>query len=109
MSSFPSALGPYSFSVLLNLFVTLYTLNKYAKPIIKRSFEHYFTMGGMDMETLISLGCSSAFFLFVFFLVKYSLDFFKGEFKPDPSIMEINDALASSAIIVLVVTIGKHF
>lgn len=78
MSSFPVDLGPYSAFVLLNLAITLYTLNYYAKPIIKRSYDNYFSLGVMDMETLISLGCMSAFFLFCFFMVKYSLDYFAG-------------------------------
>lgn len=63
----------------------------------------------MDMETLISLGCISAFFLFCFFFARFTLEFISGKEITGHSIMEMNDALASSAIIVLVVNIGKHF
>lgn len=106
----PIALGPFSFAVMINLTIALYTLNEYAKPIIKRSYSNYFSSGMMDMETLISLGCLSAFFLFCFFMAKYIFDFTHGQFDfPAKSILEINHALASSSIIVLVVNIGKFF
>ena len=49
LSTFPTALGPYPFSVMINLVITLYTLNIYAKPIIKRSYSNYVTSGTMDM------------------------------------------------------------
>lgn len=61
------------------------------------------------METLISLGCVSAFFLFCFFFVRFAIEFINGSEITGHEIMEMNDSLASSAIIVLVVTIGKHF
>ena len=77
----PLAFGPYSFSVLINLFVALYTLNIYAKPIIQRSYNNYTSSGAMDMETLVSLGCMSAFFLFCFFMVRYTIDFTNGKFE----------------------------
>lgn len=109
MSKFPSQLGPLTFSTLINLFLTLYVLYVYAKPFIIRSYKNYTESGSMDMETLISLGCLSAFFLFCFFFGRFTIEFVNGEEITGHSIMEMNDALASSAIIVLVVNIGKYF
>jgi hypothetical protein len=41
--------------------------------------------------------------------VRYFIEFTNGNEIGGHEIMEMNDALASSAIIVLVVTIGKYF
>ena len=105
--------GPFTFSVIINFLLTITVLNIYAKPVIIRSYRNYVENGSMDMETLISLGCVSAFLLFVFFMGRHTYEFlFDSGDKYQTTghdIMEINDALASSAIIVLVVTIGKHF
>jgi cation transport ATPase len=62
------------------------------------------------METLIALGSISAFSLFLFFMIRYTLEYAKGE-KSDMAmaIMDINEALTSASIIVLVVTVGKYF
>lgn len=62
------------------------------------------------METLIALGSLSAFALFLFFIVRYSIEYYNGsEIMIDMAIMDINEALTSASIIVLVVTVGKYF
>jgi cation transport ATPase len=65
------------------------------------------------METLIALGSISAFALFLFFVVRYSIEYYQGKLDMvdmvDMAIMDINEALTSASIIVLVVTIGKYF
>lgn len=63
------------------------------------------------METLIALGSLSAISLWIMFLIKYGWDLIIGEGIKDTheAVMDINDALTSASIIVLVVTIGKHF
>jgi hypothetical protein len=62
------------------------------------------------METLIALGSISAFALFLFFVVRYSIEYYQGTLDMvDMAIMDINEALTSASIIVLVVTIGKYF
>lgn len=109
MSKFPEQLGPLSLTTIFNFFLTVYILSAYAKPFIIRSYKNYTQNGSMDMETLISLGCLSAFFLFCFFFARYTYEFIGGATISGHDIMEMNDALASSAIIVLVVNIGKHF
>ena len=64
----------------------------------------------MNMETLVSLGCISAFCLFLFFGIRYTFEFIDDELiDQKEAIININNALTSSSIIVLVVTIGKHF
>lgn len=109
MSKFPTGFGPFTLSTVLNLLLTLYVLYAYAKPMVVRSSRNYFQNGSMDMETLVSLGCMSAFFLFLFFFARFTLEFLSDNQIMGHEIMEMNDALASSAIIVLVVSIGKHF
>lgn len=103
--------GPLTLSVVINIIFTSYVLKVYALPFISRSLRNYIQNGSMDMETLISLGCSSAFLLFCFFMGKsfYQMLYTEDYVISAHEIMEINDALASSAIIVLVVTIGKYF
>jgi cation transport ATPase len=62
------------------------------------------------METLIALGSISAFALFLFFVIRYSIEYYQGTLHMvDMAIMDINEALTSASIIVLVVTIGKYF
>ena len=63
ISAYPREFGPLSFSVLFNFALTLYVLNTYAKGFLKRSYKNYIENSSMDMETLISLGCTSAFIL----------------------------------------------
>jgi cation transport ATPase len=65
------------------------------------------------METLIALGSISAFSLYLFFLARYTIEYVNEQFPMrhmiDDAIMDINDALTSASIIVLVVTVGKYF
>lgn len=62
------------------------------------------------METLISLGALSATALFGFFMVRYSLEQDQGRIDDYyMAVMDINEALTSASIIILVVTVGKHF
>lgn len=75
MSKFPTGFGPFTLSTVLNLVLTLYVLYAYAKPMVIRSSRNYFQNGSMDMETLVSLGCMSAFFLFLFFFARFTLEF----------------------------------
>jgi len=61
------------------------------------------------METLIALGCLSAFTLCGLFFIKYGIELLgDGIQMPHKAIMDINDALTSASIIVLVVNIGKY-
>lgn len=56
------------------------------------------------------MGCLSAFGLFAFFSARYTLDFINDKLDDTTeAVTNINNALTSSSIIVLVVTIGKHF
>ena len=62
------------------------------------------------MQTLIALGSLSSFALSLFLLGKYTfLSWTGGLNHVHLAIMHINQALTSASIIVLVVTIGKHF
>ena len=38
---FPNRFGIYTFSVLLNFILTIYVLNVYAKPLVKRAYQSY--------------------------------------------------------------------
>lgn len=99
----------YSFSVIINIGVTLYVLNNYARGFIERAYKNYKEFNSTNMETLIALGSVSAFTLFLFFLMRYSIDSYHGTLEHQHmAIMDINDALTSASIIVLIVTIGKH-
>ena len=56
------------------------------------------------------MGCISAFALFGLFFVKYGMDVMENRLKMvSMAVMDINDALTSASIIVLVVNIGKYF
>jgi cation transport ATPase len=105
-TTFPRAFGIYSFSVLLNILITLYVMQFYARGYIVRAYSNYKTLNTTNMETLIALGSLSAFSLSLFFIVRYSI---LGADHLHMAIMDINDALTSASVIVLTVTIGKHF
>ena len=61
------------------------------------------------METLIALGSVSACGLSIFFLLRYTVEEITNTLEhPHMAIMDINHALTSASIIVLVVTIGKE-
>ena len=64
-----------------NAALTLCVLNAYAKPFIVRSYKNYIQSTSMDMETLISLGCVSAFLLFCFFMGQHAYNFLSGSDK----------------------------
>lgn len=82
----------------------------YARGFITRAFKNYMAFGTTNMETLIALGSISAFSLFLFFAGSYTIEYINNEIVNFPmAVMDINDTLTSSAIIVLVVTIGKYF
>jgi cation transport ATPase len=108
--TFPEKFGIYTFSVILNILITIYVILKYAKALIWRAFMNFKSFRVTNMETLIALGSLSAFSLFVYFIFKHSIDFFSGNLvHRHQAIMDINSSLSSASIIVLVVTIGKYF
>jgi len=45
----------------------------YARGFIKNAYRNYKEFGETDMETLIALGSCSAFFLFIFFMIRYTI------------------------------------
>ena len=107
--TFPNSFGIYSFSVLLNISLTIYVMKHYAKTYITTAFKNYKEYRATNMETLIALGTMSAFSLFVFFIVRYTIESYQHTITHiHMAIMDINDALTSAAIIVLVATIGKY-
>lgn len=105
-STFPKSFGIYSLSVMVNIGLTLYILNSYAKGYIFRAYDNYKTLHTANMETLIALGSLSASSLALFFILRYSI---VGYDHLHMAIMDINDALTSASVIVLTVTIGKNF
>jgi len=107
---FPVKLGIYSLSLIFNFLVTMFVMVRYARGFIVRAFRNYIHYRVTNMETLIALGSISAFSLFLFFLGRYTIEYVNGQIEmPSMAIMDINDALTSASIIVLVVTIGKYF
>jgi cation transport ATPase len=107
--TFPSQLGIYSFSVIFNILLTGYVMKHYAKGFIVRAYRNYLDYKTTNMETLIALGSLSACFLFLFFMVRYSIENYNDSLHGiHMAIMDITDALTSASIIVLVVTIGKN-
>lgn len=111
--TFPSIFGIYTLFVMLNFAITSFVLVKYALGFITRAAKNYWHYGTLNMETLIALGSSSAFALFIFFLIKYTIAYAQGQIDTEDkyvdAVLDVNEALTSSAIIVLVVTIGKYF
>ena len=105
-------MGIFSLWTIFNFFVTIFVLIVYALGYIKRAVTNYWSKRLLSMETLIALGSSGAFILFLFFLIEYS--FFSTQKvntlqERAKMVQTINSALTSSAIIVVVVTIGKYF
>lgn len=86
---------------------------RYSKNYIVTAVVNYHQFGVTNMETLIALGCTSAFALFLFFIGMYTVDYAHNLLNTtmllSNAIMHINDSLTSSSIIVLVVTVGKYF
>lgn len=103
----------YSLTVIINVIITIYVMVAYARGFIVRAFKNYMDFHVTNMETLIALGSLSALALFIFFVIRYTIEYQNGELN-DPmmigmAIMDINEALTSASIIVLVVTVGKYF
>ena len=71
--TFPKQLSIFAFSVILNLILSGYVFYKYTRQIVNRAFTNYQDSRSTDMETLIALGCLSAFALSSLFFVKYGL------------------------------------
>ena len=70
--TYPSQLGVYSISVIINFILTIYVMIRYGKTYVVRAVKNYCQFGVTNMETLIALGCTSAFALFLFFMGKYT-------------------------------------
>ena len=70
--TFPTEFGIYTIFIIVNLTITVFVMVKYAIGFIKRAVANYWDFKVMNMETLIALGCVSAFALFVFFIIKYT-------------------------------------
>jgi P-type Cu+ transporter len=108
-ATFPKAFGIYSTSVLLNIALTAIVVKVYALAYMQRAYDNYREFRATNMETLIALGSLSALALAFFYLVRYSIDLLNHTIPDVPAaIMDINDALTSASIIVLVVTVGKY-
>ena len=53
--------------------LTGYVMKHYARGFIVRAYRNYQDYKTTNMETLIALGSLSACFLFLFFMVRYSI------------------------------------
>jgi cation transport ATPase len=107
---FPEAWGICSLLVIVNFIITVHVMVFRARHFIVRAFNNYMEYGTTNMETLISLGSLSAFALFLFYMVRYSIQYYHGtHVMVSMAIMDINEALTSASIVVLVVTIGNSF
>jgi cation transport ATPase len=94
---------------MINIILTVYTLIKFGRKFIVNSFNNYWNYREMNMETLVALGSVAAFLLFIFFLVTYTLEYLNNdEFMKMDAMMNLLDALTSSTLIVIIVTIGKY-
>ena len=71
--TFPNNFGIYSLAVLFNIGLTLYVMNTYARKYIERAYQNYREFNATNMETLVALGSLSAFCLFLFFLIRYTV------------------------------------
>lgn len=70
---FPESWGVYSLTVIINIIITIYVMIAYARGFIVRAFRNYVDYHVTNMETLIALGSISAFALFLFFIVRYTI------------------------------------
>jgi cation transport ATPase len=73
---YPEAWGIFSVILLVNIVITLYVMIFYARGFIVRAFHNYVDYHVTNMETLIALGSISAFSLFLFFIIRYSIDYY---------------------------------
>ena len=63
----------------------------HARHFIVRAFHNYVEYSVTNMETLIALGSLSTFALFLFFIVRYSIEYFNGQIEMmSMAIMDIN-------------------
>jgi cation transport ATPase len=69
-NSYPEKFGIFSFAMIFNTLLTCYIMIFYAKEYIVRAYDNFKTYRATNMETLIALGSTSAFLLFVFYLVR---------------------------------------
>ncbi len=69
----------FSLVVVLNISLTMYSINKYGKQFIVNAYKNYRDYRSMNMETLVALGSVSAFALFLFFMVRYTIQYMFGE------------------------------
>lgn len=77
--------------VIINFLITLYVMIFHARHFIVRAFNNYVEYSVTNMETLIALGSLSAFALFLFFIVRYSIEYFNGQIEMmSMAIMDIN-------------------
>lgn len=76
----------YSLTVIINVIITVYVMIAYARGFIVRAFRNYLDFHVTNMETLIALGSISAFSLFIFFVIRYSIEYASGELN-DPEMM----------------------
>ena len=105
---FPDSFGLFSFMMLFNIGLTIFTIKKFGKGFVVNSYVNYRDYRAMNMETLVALGSMSAFALFLFFLVRYTAQMIFGELTDKMmAMMVLNDALTSSTLIILIVTVGK--
>lgn len=101
-------MGVMSFFVIINIVLTAYSINKFGKQFILNAYFNYRDYRSMNMETLIALGSVSALALFLFFFLRFAyLSMFDVLEDKMMAIMQLIDALTSSTLIVLIVTIGK--
>ena len=78
--TYPSSLGIYSISVIINFILTVYVMIRYGKAYVISAVRNYVKFGVTNMETLIALGCTSAFALFLFFMGKYTIEYVNDRF-----------------------------
>jgi cation transport ATPase len=88
---FPESWGVCSLMVIINFIITLYVMIFWARHYIVRAFTNYVYYDVTNMETLIALGSISAFALFLFFMVRYSIEYYHGSHAMvSMAIMDIN-------------------
>ena len=66
----------------------MFVLIKYAIGFITRAAKNYWEYRTMNMETLIALGSVSAFALFIFFIIKYTVSYAKGDIQTEDQYVE---------------------
>jgi cation transport ATPase len=87
---FPEEWGVFSLVVIINIIITLYVMIFHARHFITRAFKSYVEYHETNMETLIALGSISAFALFLFFIVKYWIEYENTGAAAGKAIMDVN-------------------